>query len=105
VTFLWQSQTDRSLAALIAFLRPWLLRVWSALALAGYLRQRHRRRLQQGLDDGFKFVFWDFKGFGHGTIVRSVARIGGMIFDGGRGDRTPMPVKTFAVYKTAPSAS
>ena len=40
------------------------------LPLARYIRHRHRRRVQERLDDGFEFVFWDFEALAHGPIVR-----------------------------------
>jgi hypothetical protein len=58
-------------AALAALLRPWLLRVGPALALACYLRGWHRRRVQKRPDDGLKFVFRNLERIGHrGSFYR-----------------------------------
>jgi hypothetical protein len=45
------------------------LRLQSWLPLARYIRHRHRRRVQQGADDGLELVLGDFGDVGHGTIV------------------------------------
>lgn len=53
--------------SLAALLRRPLGRLRSPLAW--YIRQGHRRRIQQGADNGLELVLGNFGDIGHGTIV------------------------------------